>query len=775
MNRSSAEWLMVTLVCAVLAAAATGFGWGWRIDQVAYDAAMSLAAPAADDEVTIVAIDDPSLAEIGRWPWRRSVHAALVERLTQAGARAIALDIILHEPSPERPGDDALLAEAIAASGKVVLPVVQASRAERIIGEAPPAPAFAAGAAGLGHIHIEFDPDGIARSIYLWEGFGAARHPQLGLAVLQLTDPARAAAYPAPDTPAGAGWHRAEWLRIPFTGPPGSYRHVSYADVLRGDIDDALFRDKVVFVGATAVGMADSVPTPTSGFNRPMPGVEVNATVYAALKRGDAVQLMAPAWAALMAAAIVLTLMVVMLRAAPRGALLYAFLAAAGTLLWMWVLLQSAGWWFPPTGAVLGCMLCYPLWSWRRLEAAQRYLDAQLEILDRDAGMLFPAMRARLPAIHDADPLQARIRRVTQAVQRQRDLRRFVADTLDSLPVGAVVTNAAGEVMLCNRQAMSLLDASEPEAVAAAVASLEWPPGVRLDAGVPAPGAAGEVLALELDAPSGARLLASVAGLANAAGERIGVVLGLADITRIHDAQRGREETMHYLSNDLRSPIASILTLIEAEKAGGEAVAERHELLRQLGRYANSALKLADDLFRLVRAEAVDANSFAEFDLAAVVQDAADEIWALARAKAVRVVVGGIDDWGEGEGSVVRGDRELVRRALVNLLSNAVKYGPADSEVAIRLRAAGTDLAVAVSDHGEGIRQELIPRLFRRSGRLPTRASRRESGIGLGLMIVKTVAERHGGRVLVDSAAGAGCTFTLYLPAAHPLTPARAA
>lgn len=758
-ERVSFEWAVVTLLCAALAVFATWSGWLWRIDQVAYDAAMSVSRPAADPQVVIVAIDDPSLAEIGRWPWRRSVHAALIERLTRAGARSIVMDIILSEPNAADPEADAALAAAMAGSGRVILPLIQATRGNAIVGEAPPAPLFAAAAAGIGHIHVEFDPDGIARSIYLWEGADAARHPQLGLAALQQAEPARAAAYPAPEPGAGAGWHRAGWLRIPFAGPPGSFRYVSYADVLRGDVDDAVLRDKVVFVGATAAGMADSVPTPTSGFNRPMPGVEVNANVYAALKRGEAVRPMPPALAAALAGGIVVLLMGLMLRAAPRSALLIAFAGSAATLALGWAVLHGALWWFPPAGAVLGCTLCYPLWSWRRLEAAQRHLDDQLEVLDRDAAALFPAMQIHLPRIKGVDPLQARIRRVDQAVQRQRDLHRFVVDTLDHLPVGAVVTNPAHQVMLCNQEAMRLLQATEPPAVAQAIRSLDWPPGADLAAGLPTPDG-GRVRTVELDAPSGARLLVSVAGLADSAGRPIGSVFGLADITRVHDAQRSREETMHYLSHDMRSPIASILTLIEAEQLVG---ATDPALLDQLARYARSALKLADDLFRLVRADAIDASQFKEISLPAVMQDAADEIWALAKARGI-VVATDIAE-ADHDAAYVRGDRDLLRRALVNLLGNAVKYGATDSTIDLALRRDGAHWVVSVRDHGEGIRQDLLPRLFQRFGRLPTAASRRESGIGLGLMIVKTVAERHGGRVSVSSQPGQGATFRLQLPA----------
>jgi CHASE2 domain-containing sensor protein/signal transduction histidine kinase len=765
-DRSFVEWLLVTVFCAAVAAAATGLDWAWRLDQAAYDAAMSLARPAPDDEVVIVAIDDASLAEIGRWPWRRSVHAALIERLSRAGVSAIGLDIILHEPGAEQPDADRALADAIAASGRVVLPVVQAARSDRIVGEALPVPLFAAGAGGLGHIHVEFDPDGIARSVYLWEGFGATRHPQLGLAVLQLAHPERAASYPPPaGASAGDGaWHRADWLRIPFSGPPGSYRHVSYAEVLRGDVDDALLRDKVVFVGATALGMADSVPTPTSGFNRPMPGVEVNASVYAALKRGEGIALL-PAWQpATVAAVIVIALMVVMLRAAPRVALLWAAVGVAGTLLLTWFGLHGAHVWFPPAGALIGCVLCYPLWSWRRLEAAQRYLDDQLDMLHEDASRLFPLGGAPLPPVHDMDLVQRRIRRVGQAVERLRQMRRFIADTLDSLPVGALVADPQGRIVLGNREALRLLQVRALAEVPGALAALSWPPGIALQNDLPRPSTAGTTPAVEIEGPGERFLMVQVAELMDDGGQAAGIVIGISDITRIREAQRGREETMHYLSHDLRSPMASILTLIEAEKLAGTPAPEALEFLRQLSRYANSALKLADDLFRLVRAEAIDQERFTRFGLADVAQDAIDEVWALARAKQVQVVLDADETvCAEAE---VRGDQELVRRALINLLGNAVKYGPEQAQVRVTLAREDGDWAVAVSDQGEGITPAQMPGLFRRFGRLKTAASRRESGVGLGLMIVKTVAERHGGRIRVASTPGQGTTFTLTLPAA---------
>ncbi len=396
LNRTSAEWLLVTLVCALLAAITASHGLLWRLDRVFYDAIMGSRQLPADPDVVIVAIDDRSLADIGRWPWDRAVHAALLERLIAADTAAVAFDIILNEPDPAHPAADAALARLISAHGRVVLPMIHAGRAAQGDGEGLPIPPFAEAAAAIGHIHMELDPDGIARSVYLWEGQGAPRHPQLALAMLGLVAPQQAAKYLPPPATTAPGWRRAGWMHIPFRGPPGTFRYISYVDILRGDVPPSALRNAVVFVGASAVGMGDSVPTPTSGHARPMPGVEINASIFSALRAGKAIQVVSPQLSALLSALVVVAAMLAMLRLGPRLALLAAFGFSACTLLLAWLLLTQAQQWLPPVGAVLACMLAYPLWSWRRLEAAQNYLDTELSAQRRSQRTDGPLRRPHL-------------------------------------------------------------------------------------------------------------------------------------------------------------------------------------------------------------------------------------------------------------------------------------------------------------------------------------------------------------------------------------------
>ncbi|WP_374246924.1 CHASE2 domain-containing protein [Zoogloea sp.] len=760
LRRPTVEWVAVTVLCVSLAVASAIEGWLWRIDQTIYDGVLTSWVSPPSDQVVIVSIDDASLASLGRWPWSRRIHAALIDRAREVGAAAVMLDVLLDAPSRDDPAADEALARAMRDYGRVVLPLSQATTGSVLSGEVLPLPLFADAAAALGHDQLEFDPDGIARSVYLWEGFGTPRYPQLALALLRVVDPTVRKLYSQPTPREGADaqqWQRAGWLRIRFSGAPGSYIHYSYRAVLNGEVPAAALRGKLLLVGATASGMAEAVPTPTSGLSRSMPGIEFQANVYDAL-HGDGVITPLPSWvAALVAGLMVGGLMLVLLYADARIGLMTSFALAAAALLLAALGVTVGGWWFGPASAVGGCMLAYPLWSWRRLEAAQRYLDAELIALEREGSPI-----GLLPDDEGAaaDPLEQRIRIVRQVAQHQRDVRRFIADTLEHLPIGVVVIDQLDRVILHNERARYLLRAFRSDALLAALRELPWPVYVPMRDGLPDLSGFSGIRQFELTPDKKRYLLVSVADLVTESSGRPGRVIGLADVTAMHEAQRSREDTMHFLSHDLRAPLASILTLIDGQQGGGTP--DWGPQIPRIARYARSALDLADGLFRLVRAEGSDPKDFVELDLAGLVDSAADEVWPQAQARGIRVEVDTRD--AETEEAIVRGDFSLLRRAVINLLTNAIKYGAANSTVSVRLSAEGPDWVIRVSDQGAGIPPDALPRLFKRFSRIVEEGRDKPTGVGLGLLIVKTVAERHGGAVNVQSTLGQGSTFELRLP-----------
>jgi hypothetical protein len=104
--------VVVALPLALLAALLVLTGWSWRADRVVYDLGLSLWRRPPPPDIVIVAIDDASVAAIGRWPWPRVVHSTLLERLAEARPRSIALDLVLSEPDTD-PAQDLLLARML--------------------------------------------------------------------------------------------------------------------------------------------------------------------------------------------------------------------------------------------------------------------------------------------------------------------------------------------------------------------------------------------------------------------------------------------------------------------------------------------------------------------------------------------------------------------------------------------------------------------------------------------------------------------------------------
>ena len=772
----------------MLVSLALALGWQnglGRLDQALYDKFLSASAQQGRDDIIIVGIDEYSLQQLGRWPWPRQLHAQLIDRLTMAAPRAVGLDVILLEP--EQTGlplgrGDAALQRALVASATTVLPVIITNPGTGLAAGLPIAP-LAASARALGHITLEHDSDGVVRSVYLKEGSGGRWWPHFALALAQSEPVAMLSAVPVPADGAAAPnalWQRSARLHIPFASS-GAFRSVPYVSVLRGEVAPAFFKDKYVLIGATAPGLTDSYATPVSGNAGVMPGIEIHANILASLLDQRAIAI-APAWlTALVSSVPVLLALTGYLLLSPRRALLTGAGLLVLTLVLAYVGLR-AGLWVAPSAAVIVLILSYPLWSWRRLEAAITYLGQEFIRLDHEPHLLPEAV---LDQHQDAieDVLERRINAMKNAARRVRELRKFVSNSLDNLPDATLVTTMSGQVLLANRQAKEYFGAPGADhanlvgaSVPALLARLQSPQPIDLPASTDFQWASLLDLAQVTTLASGVAatdaqrrdLLVKSAPCYSTAQLLTGWILSLTDISTIRAAERSRDETLRFLSHDMRAPQASILALLELQSEAGMALPQA-EFFSRIEKASRRTLGLADNFVQLARAESHEYR-LDIVDFRDLLFDAADEMWSLAKGKQIEIVTE-ID--GAADHPVVV-DRALMTRALTNLLSNAINYSAPGARVVCSLemtdvpekgRVQGPAQVVCrIRDTGFGIALADQKKLFQRFARVNLPDQPRHDGIGLGLAFVKTVVQRHQGQISFVSRAGQGTCFILLLP-----------
>jgi PAS domain S-box-containing protein len=230
------------------------------------------------------------------------------------------------------------------------------------------------------------------------------------------------------------------------------------------------------------------------------------------------------------------------------------------------------------------------------------------------------------------------------------------------------------------------------------------------------------------------------------------------------EATRSREEVLAVVSHDLRAPLGTLqlAAQVVARLASAEACPDLHRAADTAQRSAERLARLVDDLVTFARAErgrlALDRGAH---DPAVIAREAAALAEPLAREGGLALVV----EAGEGLPPAWC-DRHRILQVLANLLGNALKVTPRGGEIRVAVSRAGREVRFAVADTGPGIAPADQPHVFERYWRAKDASY---EGSGLGLAIARAVVEAHGGRIALESAPGAGTTFTFGVPLKPPL------
>ena len=380
--------------------------------------------------------------------------------------------------------------------------------------------------------------------------------------------------------------------------------------------------------------------------------------------------------------------------------------------------------------------------------------------------------RSRLE-LHDAE---------RQAVQD----RVFLSAVLESVEDAIIACDAQGRLTLLNRAARTFLGLP-----AAGMPSDRWPRSDAFHHQDGRPMRDDELplrrvldgervhqleLVLKLDGAEPRPVVASGQALHDEAGQMLGAVVSLHDISASHEARLLREsrerlaesdrrktEFLATLAHELRNPLAPISNGLHLLRRTGDAPA-RQRALEMMERQLRHMVHLVDDLLDIARISSNKVDLRRErLDLAAVLAGAVETSMPLIRAAGhtldVQVPPAPVH---------VDGDATRIAQIVSNLLNNAAKYTPQNGHIELSAWREGRDAVIRVKDTGMGIPAAALPKVFEMFTQVGRQLDHgQDGGLGIGLALVRRLVELHGGRVEATSAGpGRGSTFDVHLPLA---------
>ncbi len=244
-----------------------------------------------------------------------------------------------------------------------------------------------------------------------------------------------------------------------------------------------------------------------------------------------------------------------------------------------------------------------------------------------------------------------------------------------------------------------------------------------------------------------------------------GVVLLLHDVTTLRRVERVRRDFIANISHELRTPLASIKLLAETLSSGVVAdLPTTTDFAQQIEREVDHLAQLVDELLDLSMIESGETQlRLEDLDVGALIEDIARRIAPVAERRGI-----GVRQIAASNAVQVAADRERIGQALLNLAHNAMKYSTVGGEIRLGFSAQANAVRFFVADDGIGVPEAHQARLFERFYKVDRSRVREDDeatgSAGLGLAIVRHIAEAHGGSVGLESREGIGSTFWIELP-----------
>ena len=705
--------------------------------------------PLQPSPVVLVLIDDESLREYGRWPWSRARVAELVRNLDRAGAQVIGLDILFSEP--QSAGIDRELADALRENRRTII--------VDKIGMYPdgphwiePLPVLAGAALGVGHAQAVLDSDGLCRRFPLEEMTIDGPRLAFALEVARHIDAQRTAQFLAAYG-ISAQDDRSTITAVPTLAPiyfrRDAFQSISAAAVLQGR-DLGKLRGQPVLVGFGPTEISDRLSTPLTG-QWPASGVEIHAQILDSVLSGRALHPL-PESASL-----------VLLFATCVAAVLF-FRNRRGWQVVIWVtclggMVYFAGWSAFVLGSrilAVGPMLLAVVFAPVAVYAAdfvlvERSVRKQMQLLRQ-----WLVQRRRYELREDPDDIARNLELLQELQVQLGSLYELHETLLDATRDAIAIFDTDGKLILQNRLFARIFRSHQQlTSMHELEAEIRW---LEEEARVQ------ERNAVESEAYVGNELYSMrlIPLPPTTLSPKGGTIWILTSLKARDERDRSRAEALGFITHELRTPLTSIQGFAELmmEYPNSPQCAGAPETIF---RESKRLLALIYSYLDVLRLDA-GARPLKREDVPVqeVVRQVFEILRPLAASNQMRLT------WQGEDAIAASGDSALLSGAVLNVVSNAIKYGDPGSEIRVGcVQDNGEQVAISVHNYGRPIDGADLPNLFSPYYR-GSHERGSAPGWGLGLAFVKRIAERHGGRVHVESS-DAGTTFTIHLPAAMPI------
>jgi CHASE2 domain-containing sensor protein len=710
-------------------ALALGQTASWRL----HDVMLGWSGFQARSDIVVIAIDDRTIDMLQEWPLARQHYAQLLTRLKNEGIRpkAIGIDLILHQSTP----DDEALGQAMQGL-PVVLPVSasqdrheheMATRDNRPLSaeywDYPPEP-IRAKASGFGHIQIQFDDDGVIRTID--NQVAAVDHLALSMVQIGAPQPNEALSdYYAPQ-----GWRK----NFRMVDANVGFTTLSLVDALNPILSLDMLQDKWVLIGVTATQTGDTYSTSYTGSeDMSTPGVYIVASTLNDVLNHSAIRVVPTPISVMIGTAVLLSLSLLLIRTHPIRVFTHSLALTVLLLCLVYVLLNQFNIWLNIVALCFAIHLMAGIWSWRRLVSTVRQIHSEIR-----TSFQHDPSRPSQPMVPDdwwqknfKDMPQQVVEQLHLAIDSEQQTFKLLQASLQQVPTPIAIFDRQDHHWISNQAMHAVAHQISLQQSAPRYSFQQLQERLLRFSTEPMRTTLDHALITMDQFSHLATFYQATVSSIRVTHELQLRMVTLLDITWSQRHHNQREETLQFLSHDMRTPLACMQASIDhldgAEQALPVKVLQTLDQIRQ----QSERLKQMMDGF-IVHSQAHQAQlQLTECLVQDLLDDAVAQSFELVRQYRIQIRVEDCEI-----PLRVQVDVPLILRTLINLLHNAIRHCETGQTVIVRSHIS---------------QREKIPMvqidIQNPMGDPTAEDTMGHRGFGLGLRFVQTVIKRHQGRL----------------------------